>query len=61
MRQLFVAIFLLPLLVSAANAQSREAYRDEKVERQLKELVRVWDTASINHDVATESYEVKKQ
>ena len=52
MRQLFVTIFLMFGLLSMAHAQSREAYRDEKVERELIELVHAWDTASVNHDVA---------
>ena|SRR2546430_11445816 len=46
---------LLPLMlacISLTNAQTKKAFRNERVERELKELVRLWDTASINHDVA---------
>jgi hypothetical protein len=35
------------------NAQTQKGYRDEKVERELIELVRKWDTASVNRDAAT--------
>jgi ketosteroid isomerase-like protein len=47
-------IFLLVLAsVSFAHAQSEKDHRDEKVERELIALVRLWDGALVNRDVAT--------
>lgn len=51
-RGLGVALVLLASL-HAANAQSREAFRDEKVAGELIALVREWDAAIVKHDSPT--------
>jgi ketosteroid isomerase-like protein len=52
MRRISISILLTIVVMSLANGQTRQAFRNEKVERELKELVRIWDTASVNHDAA---------
>ena len=49
-------IFILALVlasVSLANAQTGPSHRNEKVENELKELVRQWDAATVKRDVKT--------
>lgn len=46
-----VLLFLASLMV--VNAQSKEPYRDQKVEAELKALVRKWDGAIAKRDAAT--------
>ncbi len=53
MKRIFTLVLLIVASISPANAQTKEPYRNDKVERELKELVRRWDVASVNHDVAT--------
>ncbi len=39
--------------VSIANAQTKPSHRNEKVESELKKLVRQWDAATVKRDVKT--------
>lgn len=52
MRRIFILVLVIAS-VSLANAQTRESHRNEKVENELKELVRLWDAASVKRDVKT--------
>jgi ketosteroid isomerase-like protein len=51
-RIITVALFFLAS-TAIIEAQTQKGYRDEKVERELIELVRKWDNASVKRDVAT--------
>lgn len=46
-------ILLLLVSLVVVNAQSKEPYRDEKVETELKALVRKWDAAIAKRDAAS--------
>jgi ketosteroid isomerase-like protein len=49
-----MTLFLLTIACAlAANAQNKKDYQNEKVERELKELVRQWDSAMVNRDITT--------
>jgi ketosteroid isomerase-like protein len=49
-----ITLFLLMIAcVFVANAQTRKGYQNAKVERELKELVRQWDSAMVNRDITT--------
>ena len=50
-RILILALVLV--YVSLANAQTGPSHRNEKVENELKELVRFWDAAMVKRDVKT--------
>ena len=49
-----ITFFLLTIAFTiVANAQNKKDYQNEKVERELKELVRQWDSAMVNRDITT--------
>ena len=52
MKQLFVIVVIF-LVAPIVNAQTPKAFRDDKVERELIELVRKWDAANVSRDIAT--------
>lgn len=53
MKSTAITTLLILTSVLLVNAQTKKKYRDEKVERELIGLVRMWDAASVNHDAAT--------
>ena len=53
MKRISIVLALMLACLSLTGAQTKKVFRNDRVERELKELVRLWDTASINHDVAT--------
>jgi ketosteroid isomerase-like protein len=49
-----ITLFLLTIVCAlTASAQIKKNYQNEKVERELKELVRQWDSAMVNRDITT--------
>jgi ketosteroid isomerase-like protein len=52
MKHVFILVLVLAS-VSPANAQTRQSHQNVKVENELKELVRLWDAASVKRDVKT--------
>jgi ketosteroid isomerase-like protein len=46
-------LLLVLAAISFANAQIKKTHRNDKVESELKELVRLWDAASVNRDAKT--------
>jgi uncharacterized protein DUF4440 len=53
MKRIFTVVLFFFASTAIINAQTQKGYRDEKVERELIELVRKWDNASVKRDVAT--------
>lgn len=53
MKRICALVLLVIASASLASGQDKKDYRDEKVERELKELVRVWDAAIVGRDAAT--------
>jgi ketosteroid isomerase-like protein len=51
--KLTILLALVLASVSLANAQTKPTHRNEKVENELKELVRLWDAAMVKRDVKT--------
>ncbi len=52
MKRIFALVLLIVASALLADAQTRKPYRNDKVERELKELVRLWDAADVNRDTA---------
>jgi hypothetical protein len=53
MKKPLTIVWLLLASLLVVNAQSKEPYRDQKVEAELKALVRKWDVAIAKRDAAT--------
>jgi ketosteroid isomerase-like protein len=52
MKRILILVLVLAS-VTWANAQTKPSHRNEKVENELKELVRLWDAAMVKRDVKT--------
>jgi len=53
MKRILTLVLFLLASTPIIHAQTQKGYRDAKVESELIELVRKWDTASVNNDAAT--------
>ena len=53
MKRILSLVLLIIASTLLANAQAKKPYRNETVERELKELVRLWDAADVSRDTAT--------